>query len=75
VKITIIFEAEPHDDGEYRQLDGKSLTMDGAENLHLSTVVDIVDDGEGGKLPLDTGSLLLRAHGKRAMWAAPTLKS
>ena len=67
MKIEITFRAEPDDDDEYRQLDGKVLRMDTHE-LTLSTTIDMVPDGNGGKVPLDTGSLSLSAHGPRAMW-------
>ena len=68
MKIEITFRAEPDDDDEYRQLDGMILRMDGVRDLTLSTAIDMVPDGDGGKLPLDTGSLSLTAHGPRAMW-------
>ena len=68
MKIEITFRAEPDDTDEYRQLDGKILRMDGVRDLTLSTEVGMVSDGNGGKLPLDTGSLSLTAYGPRAMW-------
>ena len=45
-----------------------ALFADGARDLALSTEVGMVSDGNGGKLPLDTGSLSLTAYGPRAMW-------
>jgi hypothetical protein len=69
MKIEITFRAEPDDDDEHRRLDGMTLLMDGVHDLSLSTVVDTTPDGNGGKLPMDTGSLNLSAHGLRAMWA------
>lgn len=70
MKIEIRFTAdEPDDATRFGNLDGKTVTMEHATDLHLSTAVDTFPDGNGGKVPGDSGALGLKAHGLRAMWS------
>lgn len=70
MRIEITFHADPDDESEYAKLDGRRLTMENIDNLHLSTVVDTFD-GPDGKLPAESGSLAINAHGLRALWDEP----
>jgi hypothetical protein len=67
MRIEITFHADTADD-EYAKLDGKRMTMEDVDNLHMNTAVDMFD-GPDGKLPGETGSLTINAHGKRALWS------
>jgi hypothetical protein len=70
VKIEIRFTADHDDDATaYPGMDGKTVIMERATELELSTSTDIYDDGKGGREAGSTGGLDLKAHGLRAMWS------
>ena len=70
MKIEIRFTVDSDDDAtNFAALDGKTVTMEHADDLHIEVGTDIFPDGEGGNAPGDTGALRLNAHGLRAMWS------
>jgi hypothetical protein len=72
MKIEVTFSAEPGDSGEFANLDGKRFTMEGVDNVDVSTHVDTVPGAQPGtRFPLETGQFVVSAHGKRAMWSDP----
>ena len=71
--MLMAFTSEPGDENapvtrQFVKLHGKTLQMDGIDYFHISTVTDMADDGNGGKLPMGSGSLEMRVHGNRATW-------
>jgi len=72
MRIEIAFHADPDDESVYAKLDGKRIVMKKVDNLHVDTGVDTFPGPEpGSKLPGETGSLALGAHGSRALWDEP----
>lgn len=70
MKIEIKFTGDLFNDAvDFPNMDGKTITVNEATDIYLSTSVDIWPIGNGGKLPGPGGELILKTRGLRAIYS------